>query len=113
MIGHVNAPAYPPHGLCHGGLITPGLGRHGRCAEGLRRTLTVAAWGRFASGGLAPDLYNSGDPMCGDERCGGLPCGGCRSEPLLALLACIERVALLNGALGARGHHGGQPVAVA
>ena len=101
VLGRVHAPASAPYGLGHGGLIKPGLGLHGRRAEGLRRPLTVAAFCLFAYGGMDPDWYDIGDTMCGDDRFGGLPRFSRRSEPLLALRAFMERVALLNRALGA------------
>ena len=46
-------------------------------------------------------VYDSGDAMFGTERFGDLPRVGFGSEPLLALLAFIERVDLRNCALGA------------
>jgi hypothetical protein len=82
-------------------LIYRGLGLHGRRAEGLSRPLPVAAFGLFAYGGLNPNAYDIGDTMLGDNRFGGLQRFGFSSEPLLALLAFIERVALRNRALGA------------
>ena len=82
-------------------MINPGLGLHGRRAEGLSRPLTVAAFGLFAYGGMYPDLYDIGDTMFGDNRFGGLQRFGFSSEPLLALLAFIEGVDLLNRTLGA------------
>src|SRR5262249_62271082 len=46
-------------------------------------------------------LYYIDNPISGDDRFGGLQCFGFGGEPLLALLAFIERIDLINCALGA------------
>src|SRR5262249_57694476 len=46
-------------------------------------------------------LYYIDNPISGDDRFGGFQCWGLGGEPLFALVAFIERIDLINFALGA------------
>jgi len=87
--------------MFHSFLIRSNFDLHACRAEGLSWTLTVAALGLFAHDGAHPALHHIGDTMFSNDRFGGLQRFGFGGEPLLALLAFIERVDLINRALGA------------
>jgi hypothetical protein len=96
VMGRVHAPASSPYALGQGSLLNPGLDRHTRRAAGLSRTLTVAAFRLVGHDGMNPYLSYIDDAIAGDDRCDGLQRFGGGGEPLLARLACIECIALIN-----------------